>query len=337
MMIAQFRYDVTSMLDDDLQDVLRTDALGHSERPTPSRTALTTGAAAVGDAHPQQIHDATPSGGGCPNIIQLPENAVHLWFCNDRKVNDPLLDSYYDLIDEGERERQRRFYFEHHRIQYLVTRAMVRCVLSLYVRSVSPRDWQFASNRHGKPWVSGPVERPVSFNLSHTPGMVVLAITKTDELGIDVERERGRDTPVEIADRFFAPAERQALRLLPERERHARFCQIWTLKEAYIKARGLGLSLPLDAFAFEFLSPNGVRISFTEAIQDDPQRWSFSLLRAGDRHTVALAVARGDVAGDLPIDIHEVVPQLQPSIAQWPVLRTTNGRNLEGTSGMVYP
>src|SRR5207302_2788250 len=116
------------------------------------------------------------------------QNTIDLWFCTDQKIVDAsLLDRYYQQLEPHERQQERRFYFEQHRRQYLITRAMVRNILSIYIKSVSPQAWQFSQNEFGKPWVSGPVTLPVRFNVSHTAGIIVVAITKNREIGVDVE------------------------------------------------------------------------------------------------------------------------------------------------------
>ena len=98
-------------------------------------------------------------------------------------------------------------------------------------------------------------------------------MTRGGELGVDIEDTVTRAPPLEIADRFFAPEEVESLRSLPAEQRLQRFFQHWTLKESYIKARGMGLSLPLDRFAFHFPGEQQVRLSLQETLQDSAENW----------------------------------------------------------------
>ncbi|HYW43674.1 MAG TPA: 4'-phosphopantetheinyl transferase superfamily protein [Bryobacteraceae bacterium] len=260
-----------------------------------------------------------------PNIIRSCRNTIDLWFCaNEKIVDPPLLKRYYRQLAPDEREQHGRFCFERHRHQYLITRAMVRNVLSLYADSVSPEEWRFSRNEYGKPWVSGPITRPVRFNVAHTRGMIVLGVTGSHEIGVDVESQGRGHASLEIADRFFSPAEAQSLRSLPIDHQASRFCDLWTLKEAYIKARGMGLSLPLDGFGFEFLSGDGLAISFGEAISDDPRQWRFRLLRASEEHKVAVGIKGDSADGQFDIAIREIIPAERHKLVNWPLLRCTS-------------
>jgi 4'-phosphopantetheinyl transferase len=208
-------------------------------------------------------------------------------------TDEDLLGAYDALMTPDERERHRRFYFERDRRLFLATRALARTTLSRYA-PVAPEAWRFAAGSHGKPRVAGPEGAPaISFNLSNTHGLVVCAVSRHEPLGVDVEDLERRGETVAIADRYFAPAEVDALRKLPPGEQRARFFAYWTLKESYIKARGLGLALPLDQFAFELDRPPPIGIAFDPRLGDSPAGWRFALLAAGPRHLVAVGVACG--------------------------------------------
>jgi 4'-phosphopantetheinyl transferase len=138
---------------------------------------------------------------------------------------------------------------------------------------------------------------------------VVLAITREHELGIDTEDTLTRAPPLEIADRFFARGEVASLRALPPERQPARFFQYWTLKESYIKARGMGLSLPLDQFAFHFPRPDRIRLEIQPQLQDAAAKWRLWQWWMDDRlqHMVALCAQR--VGTDPPrILLKEIVP-----------------------------
>jgi 4'-phosphopantetheinyl transferase len=157
---------------------------------------------------------------------------------------------------------------------------------------VAPQDWRFVEDAHGKPQIvnEDSAARRISFNISHTRSLVVLGITCERALGVDTEDVHARNAELGIADHYFAADEVAQLRATPRESQQARFFEYWTLKESYIKARGLGLSLPLEQFAFDLSRPRGVRIGFHPPLIDDPARWSFSLWRARGDHYVAICI-----------------------------------------------
>jgi 4'-phosphopantetheinyl transferase len=197
------------------------------------------------------------------------------------------------LLSKDEHDRLARLRVPAARHDALVTRALVRRALSAHVVGVDPRAWIFRTGRHGRPEIASPAGGPrLRFNVSHTSGLVVVGITPRRAIGVDVEdlgRQRRADA---VADRFFAPLEAARLRALAPAARRRRFIAYWTLKEAYVKARGLGLRLPLAHFWFHLDGRGRARIAFDARLRDDPRRWRFALLRPTRRHVLAVAVAR---------------------------------------------
>jgi 4'-phosphopantetheinyl transferase len=220
------------------------------------------------------------------------ESEAHLWVVRPTEIRDPEILAAYDaLMTTEEREKVSRYRFEKDRHTSRITRALVRTTLSKYA-DVSPGDWRFVTNAYGRPEIDEPREaRALRFNLSHTDGLVVCLVSRGREVGVDVEdRTRGGDL-LEIADRFFSPFEVKALRALPLEAQMDRFFLYWTLKESYIKARGMGLSLSLSAFSFELDAPGrGIRIFFDPGFEDEPERWRFSALSYGRKHAIAAGV-----------------------------------------------
>ena len=223
---------------------------------------------------------------------------IDLWlaYYEEFEENSPGL---LGLLNDAERQQQARFHFAGDRLRYLVTRAMVRTVLSRYA-DVAPTDWIFGTNAYGRPEIS-PVHTQAStlrFNLSHTDGLIVLGIRQKLELGVDVEQLE-RKANLEVADRFFSPREAAELALLPPERQAHRFFDYWTLKESYIKARGMGLSIPLDSFSFEFPSEETLRL-IVDASQDDPaERWRFWQLELAGNYLLAVCAER--VAEQTPV------------------------------------
>jgi 4'-phosphopantetheinyl transferase len=228
------------------------------------------------------IDEATP--------LRLERGQVDIWLTSLSGISDHLLHRYEQLMSEDEHARWRRFLVAHAQLQHLVARALVRTTLSRYF-DVPPQSWQFAANRYGRPYVTAPRQfRPVRFNLSHTSGLVVCAVAKARAIGIDVENIT-RDTEfADVAPRVFSPVELSSFRrTAPEMQREI-FFAYWTLKESYIKARGMGLSLALDGFWFD-LAGASPRVHFTERCPDDSERWQFRQYAPTADHRLAIAVA----------------------------------------------
>jgi 4'-phosphopantetheinyl transferase len=241
----------------------------------------------------------------------LPFNAVHVDLLHtDNPAALARLDAYRTMLSQEELDRMARFVFDRDRRAFLLTRALVRTTLSRYA-PVTPPDWRFMANVHGRPEI---LDRPqgvpdLRFNISHTRGLIACAVTIGREVGVDVEHIH-RPLTHDVAGRFFAPNEVTDLRTLPEAEQARVFFDYWTLKEAYIKARGFGLALPLGDFAFKLRPPNPPAIAFEPSLDDDPSTWQFMQDWPTPQHRFALAVRReGD---DLPVRIREVVPGTAP-------------------------
>ncbi|HEY4212972.1 MAG TPA: 4'-phosphopantetheinyl transferase superfamily protein [Steroidobacteraceae bacterium] len=244
-------------------------------------------------------------------LATLDPHRIDLWFTFCTAVSNPaLLETYRGLLTEQERAQEKRFYFDRDRHRYLITRALVRTTLSRYV-GVRPQDWSFAPNSYGRPEVrnDNPTVPRLSFNLSHTSQLVVLAVTSDHPIGVDTEDGYSREAPLAVADRFFAPREVADLRALAPERQAERFFQYWTLKESYIKARGMGLSIPLGEFAFHFGGGQNERIGFeTEAsLDDDASQWTYWQFGVREGHLVALC-ARRLGSGRQQVQAREVVP-----------------------------
>ena len=223
--------------------------------------------------------------------MKIDDGEIHLWLTYDQDINETdLLDEYYATLDDNEQRQQRRFRFKKHRHQYLISRALVRSTLSQYIKKIKPPEWVFNKNGYGKPYITNVISLPLQFNLSHTEGVVALAVTLTREVGVDVEWLGRKGQTVEIAERFFSPQEIAQLRALPEADQRDRFFDLWTLKEAYIKACGMGLSIPLDQFTFHFHQENQFAIVFDSRRNDHPDNWFFSKIVPNKRHRMALAL-----------------------------------------------
>jgi 4'-phosphopantetheinyl transferase len=244
----------------------------------------------------------------------LPASEAHLWIVRPEEVQDAvLLRRYHSLLTEDEREKCGRFRFERDQHVCLVARALLRTTLSRYA-DVPPEGWRFKTNHYGCPSIDEPSDtRSLRFNLSHTKGLVVCLVARGRDVGVDVEDRTRKGSLLQVADRFFSPIEVRSLRRLPPGEQLDRFFLYWTLKESYIKARGMGLAIPLAQFSFdldldtELARARGIRASFDARLEDDPESWQFTVLSYGRRHAIASSLRR-DGAEELRIRLREVVP-----------------------------
>ena len=236
-----------------------------------------------------------------------------MWVARDPQIRDPeLLRRYESWMDPEESGKWKRFHFAEHRHQYLVTRTLVRSVLSGYDAAVDPGDWNFGKNQYGKPFIRFPRPcLPLTFNISHTQGMIVVAVGLDRALGVDVECVGRMGRHEEIAERFFAPRETQSILHLPPGRRLERFFRLWTLKEAHVKALGRGLSVPFDSFGFGFPGPGEIEFLQPEKTEGAGGEFEYRSLSLSSDHLVALALARSRSSTPTRVRVFETVPLVQ--------------------------
>lgn len=242
-------------------------------------------------------------------MLELQSGQVDLWLTRPERIGARLAAGYAELLTADELAQGRRFYFAADRHRHRVTRALVRSALSRYVAH-PPQAWRFASGAHGKPClVDAPAAaQRLAFNISHTAGLVVVAIAAGGALGVDVENLQ-RVPKLALADRYFAASESRALRRLPAAAQQFRFWELWTLKESYVKARGMGLAIPLDHFLFHLETKGSVAIEFGPGFGDAPARWQFLALQPTAQHLLALCVETPPAAGHaVELVVREGVP-----------------------------
>jgi 4'-phosphopantetheinyl transferase len=238
---------------------------------------------------------------------------IHLWLAYYDEMEDERLHGVLRaLLSAAERRQEPRFHFARDRLRYLVTRALVRTVLSRYA-PVAPGDWVFDVTAYGRPEIANAAasDAQLSFSISHTHSMIVLGVTRLRALGVDVENVEARRVSIDLAERFFAPEEAAALAgIAPERQQD-RFFEYWTFKESYIKARGLGLHLSLDKFSFRYPHERGVEMAIHPELQDSPERWQFWQLRPKPEYLLAVCAERlGSISPTL------IVRKVTPTVAE---------------------
>ncbi len=224
-----------------------------------------------------------------PESPTLAEGEVHVWRVCLRR-DEAALRELLETLSPDERERGDRFHFRRDREHFIAARGALRAILGRYV-GVAPGLLRFSYDGYGKPALSGaPGGDALRFNLSHSNGLALYAVTRGREVGIDLEFVREDFAGFDIAERFFSTREVSALRALPPAARASAFFDCWTRKEAYIKALGEGLSHPLHAFTVSLTPGEPAALLYTD---DDPQeaaRWSLVELLPGEGYRAALAV-----------------------------------------------
>ena len=177
---------------------------------------------------------------------------MHVWRAA-LDVPESQVRSLWDTLTADERQRAEHYVFEKDRTHFVVARGLLRVLLGRYLRQ-DPPHLRFTYGPHGKPALATDTGGgALRFNVSHSHGLALYAITRGREVGVDVERIRPEVAQEKIAERFFSPREVTLLRALPAPLQATAFFACWTRKEAYIKATGEGLTLPLDQFDVSLL------------------------------------------------------------------------------------
>jgi 4'-phosphopantetheinyl transferase len=227
---------------------------------------------------------------------------LNLWCAYpDDLIADEVAQACAQLLSDDELARWQSFKFERHAREFLATHALARIALSNHY-PLAPQAWHFSFNSYGKP--AAEPDCGLRFNLSNSPGLVVCLIASGVEVGVDVEPCARAGKIAELAPEVLSPLELAQLDALREDEKLDRALRLWTLRESYMKARGMGLSLPMKRFSFLFGGAEGIRLELDPDLNDQPERWRFcSLDHAG--HRIALMVER---AGAPELQIWETSP-----------------------------
>ena len=256
-------------------------------------------------------------------IIQPTSAEIHVWLTFWEAISDErLLVAYRELLNAAEKETESRFYFARDRRRYLVTRALIRTVLSRYA-SVDPKDWVFGANA-GRPHIvnTQATDSCLSFSVSHTQGLIVLGVANGRSLGVDVENFATPTIPINLANHYFAPQEVAALHEVPRQQQQYRFFEYWTFKESYVKARGMGLSVPLDGFSFQFADDHSVKLAINSELGDDSSRWQLWQFRPTSEHLLAVCAEKLNTKS-LKLLVRETTPTLTERIFAPDLQRTS--------------
>jgi 4'-phosphopantetheinyl transferase len=221
----------------------------------------------------------------------IASETAHLWFFDTETFRDPsTTHQWLARLEDHERIRYAAHGTDAARREFLGTRALARTALARY--SGQPAEClRFGTDRLGRPEMTSPVMPGLFFSLARTRELSVGLFAFDHDVGVDVELVAPIDA-VEMAGHYFSREEREELSRLEDAARLSRFYELWTLREAYLKARGLGLALPLDQLVFRPTASGGAEAEFGPAIRDDPAHWQFGLSWLTNRHLAATCIRR---------------------------------------------
>jgi 4'-phosphopantetheinyl transferase len=228
-----------------------------------------------------------------PPHLVLNHADVHIWRI---ALDQPAarLPLYAQHLAPDEVTRAQRFYFEHDRQHFTVGRGALRMILSRYA-GIAPSQLQFTYSSYGKPALAEATGgATLRFNLSHSAGLALCAVTRNREVGVDIEGMRTLTELKQISSQFFSTNENTTLHALPEAIQTEAFFTCWTRKEAYIKAIGEGLSMPLDSFDVSLVPGEPAALLAVRGTQEEAARWLLRELFPGPGYVAAVVVEGQD-------------------------------------------
>jgi 4'-phosphopantetheinyl transferase len=240
----------------------------------------------------------------------LPRDEVHVWRGSLLRPA-PEVARLRSLLAPDERERADRYRFERDRSRYIVGRATLRLLLARYL-AAAPRELEFEYGEFDKPYLAG----GPSFNLSHSGEVALYAFADTGEIGVDVELDDADFASERIAERFFSPAEVGVLRSLPAESQPRAFLTCWTRKEAFIKARGDGLSLALDSFDVTLAPDIPAALLRTAWCDEEPAQWHMDDLSDRQAGYIAAVALRGEMRRVVEREIVNTIEGCMPGQEQ---------------------
>jgi 4'-phosphopantetheinyl transferase len=236
----------------------------------------------------------------CQGRSTLPREEIAVWYCRTHSLTAREYRSIMSILSIEERRRVYQLVSYGHRRDFATAHWLLRTALSVYLAR-NPAEWRFQASAHGKPTIAmnSRVTDSLCFNLSHTDGLVACAIGH-DDVGIDVEQCDGAIEVDEIARVHFDRRECMGLQESSGAEHAARFVELWTLKESYLKAVGLGLSAPLDSCCFVFEGASSLRLE-----ANDRRDWQFWIGEVMSGSRLAVAALRSSNACPLRITFND--------------------------------
>lgn len=226
----------------------------------------------------------------CPKDMGIGGDELHVW----RIFLDRMpVDKFYLLLSEDEQGRARRYHFAQDRDYFIAARGALRTLLACYLKQPA-ENLRFSYAEYGKPILAGAQDEQLHFNVSHSKDLALFAFARSQPLGVDIEYMRALQDDIQLAELFFSAGELACLKHLPDAARSRAFFNCWTRKEAYIKALGAGLSMPLDRFEVSLLPGQAAQLLNVDDHPDEAAHWSLYDLQPHPDYVGALAVKGHD-------------------------------------------
>jgi 4'-phosphopantetheinyl transferase len=224
----------------------------------------------------------------CGNLA-IDASEVHLW-CASLDQPEDVLDRFRGTLSADEHVRAERFRLGNLRNHFVAARGMMRDVLSRYLDE-RPEKLAFDYAAHGKPHLAAAWRKTeLEFNLAHSHGVALLAVTRGEAIGVDIEQIRPMPNAGQLMERFFATEEIAQWQGLPDNVRSKAFFQGWTRKEAWLKAVGSGLSFPLDRFCISLDPAMPARVLSVDGDEEEAARWWLDSFEPQESYVAALAM-----------------------------------------------
>lgn len=219
--------------------------------------------------------------------IDMSIDDVHIWTVCTDKFSDETLNDTLNLLSTDEKKRAKRYHFVRDQKKYIIARGILRKILSCYVEH-HPRELLIKYNSYGKPFLVG--NQSLFFNVSHSDNLVLYGFTKIHRIGVDIERLKPIENLDQIVDYYFTIIEKDQFARLPPHMRNDAFFRWWTLKEAYVKSKGKGLSLPLNEFSVSFMPGEKVRLIESKDDKYFYKNWFLNTIKTKAGYIAAIAV-----------------------------------------------
>jgi 4'-phosphopantetheinyl transferase len=238
-------------------------------------------------------------------LAELTPTEVHLWLLDLAPLTQNQLDTQRSLLSND--ELTRALLFKRGADDFVATRILLRRALSYYSK-IPPQQIRFELSKEGKPaLVQSGLAQPLAFNLSHSGSKALLAVGRQRLLGVDIEAGARQRQLNSLAQRFYHPAEAAWLAELPEHQQHQAFYRLWTLKEAFFKALGTGISAGLHRAHFTLRDNDQTQVALAPELDQNPYDWQFYQTSLADDYTCALAATNSTPIAPRWLDANQLL------------------------------
>lgn len=259
--------------------------------------------------------------------LTLNKNDIHIWVSSFEQEKTMLpISEYENILNYEELKRYKSFINKNSQTQYLISRALLYSTLSKYT-AIPPDDIVLSYNKYGKPYLNEIMNaQDLKFNLSHSNGIAVCALTAKREIGIDIEKIRFIKNIKSIIKKFFTADEVKIFTAFPEKFYDERFVEYWTLKEAYLKALGYGLYMPLNSISLDYESEKVINYSYTStnSANNPSYQHKFFLFDVPPLYKLSVCVNHNQPEQCFNITIRHTAPFMNSAEITYPLIRQSS-------------